>query len=50
VTDIRITVFLLAERDAAHPGASALVAVTDITSDAALAKQRATTRAKMKKK
>ena len=48
VTDVRVTVFLLAERDSAHPDASALVAITDISSDAALAKKRAAERAKKK--
>lgn len=36
VTEIRITLTLIAERDASHPGATALVAVTDISADTAL--------------
>jgi len=48
VSDIRLSVYLLAERDSAHPDASALVAITDISSDAALAKKRAAERAKKK--
>jgi hypothetical protein len=39
VTDIRLTVVLIAERDSAHPTASALVAVTDVSADAALKKR-----------
>src|SRR5262249_62007592 len=34
VTDIRITVAVLAERDATHPDASALIALNDISADA----------------
>jgi len=37
IQDVRLTVVLIAERDAAHPDASALVAITDISADAALA-------------
>jgi hypothetical protein len=36
VTEIRLTVVLIAERDSLHPDASALIAVTDIGADAAL--------------
>jgi hypothetical protein len=49
VSDVRISVVLLAGRDSAHANASALVAITDITSDAALAQRRATERVKKKK-
>ena len=38
-SDVRLTLFLLAERDAAHPKASALVHVNAIDTDLALAKQ-----------
>lgn len=33
VTDIRISLVLIAERDASHPEAAALIAVNDITAD-----------------
>lgn len=39
VTDIRLTVVLIAERDSTHPAASALIAVTDVSADAALKKK-----------
>jgi hypothetical protein len=35
VAELRLSVVLVAERDSAHPDASALVAVTDISTDAA---------------
>lgn len=58
VTDIRINVMLLAERDAGHPDATALIVVTEINCDAALAprspartpKAKAKTSAKAKPK
>jgi hypothetical protein len=34
-SDLRLTVVLIAERDAAHPDASALIAITDISADTA---------------
>jgi len=36
LTDIRVTLVLIARRDAAHPGAAALVAVNDLSVDLAL--------------
>jgi len=41
-SEVRLTLFLLAERDAAHPKATALVHVTTIDTDAALAKKKST--------
>lgn len=35
LTDVRLTVVLVAERDAAHPDGSALIAINDISADAA---------------
>lgn len=40
VTDIRLTVVLVAERDSTHPDASALIAINDISADAALTKKK----------
>ena len=40
VTELRLNVVLVAERDAAHPDASALVAITDISTDAALSRKK----------
>jgi hypothetical protein len=42
VSDVRLTLVLLAQRDQAHPKATALVHVTTIDTDAALAKKRST--------
>jgi len=44
VGDIRLTVFLLADRDAAHPKAAALIHVTSIDTDLALAKKKQNTK------
>lgn len=48
LTDVRVTVVLVAERDGAHPEASALIAVTDISADAALARRKTSTTAAKK--
>lgn len=48
LTDVRVTVVLVAERDTAHPEASALIAVTDISADAALARRKTSTTAAKK--
>jgi len=48
VTDIRLTVALVAERDSTHPEASAQITVTDISADAALTKRKPTRRAAKK--
>ena len=40
VGDIRLTLFLLAERDAAHPKSAALIHVTSIDTDLALANKK----------
>jgi hypothetical protein len=45
LTDVRVTVVLVAEREAAHPGASALIAVTDISADTALTRKKPAKRA-----
>jgi hypothetical protein len=42
VTDIRLTLLLVAERDSTHKGASALIAVTNLSADAALVKKKPT--------
>ena len=38
-TDLRLTIVLIAERDSAQPEASALIAVNDISADAALTRK-----------
>lgn len=41
LTDLRVTVLILAERHAAHPGAAALIAVTDISADTFVPRKKA---------
>ncbi len=49
VTDIRLTLLLLAQRDATHAGASALIAVSNLSADAALGKKKPAQRASKKR-
>lgn len=49
VTDIRLTLLLVAESDAVHKGASALIAVSTLSADAALGRKKPTRRATKKR-
>jgi len=48
LTDLRVTVLIVAERHAAHPGASALIAVTDISADTFVPRKKAAKKATKK--
>jgi hypothetical protein len=50
VTDVRLTVVLVAERDSTHPDGSALIAITDISADAAFTGKKPAKRGKKKSK